>query len=371
MDGFEVCRRLRAEQATLTVPIVHISATFVSDRAQELAYEGGADSYLTDPVEPAVLLATMHSLLRLRRAEEGLRTASRGWQATFDAIGDGICLLAVDGSVARCNGAFAALRRRRRPPTSWAGPGPTSGGSWAAEAEPSPTARVERSRRRETLDLQREQAWLRLLVDPVLEGDAVTGFVCIVSDVTIERQAAQVRAALFAREQEAREEAEATNRAKDEFLAMLGHELRNPLDVIGSAVRVLDAQPDRDATAAKAQEVIARQVRQLGHLVDDLLDVGRVTTGKINLVRVPVDLAETVQRCVAGLMPPGEAPHHTVTVRAEPTWVEADQARVEQIVMNLLSNAVKYTPRGGRIEVAVERRRAHGAARGHRHRRRA
>ena len=119
-------------------------------------------------------------------------------------------------------------------------------------------------------------------------------------------------------------------------------------------MRVLDAQPDRDATAAKAQEVIARQVRQLGHLVDDLLDVGRVTTGKINLVRVPVDLAATVQRCVAGLMPPGEAPHHTVTVRAEPTWVEADQARVEQIVMNLLSNAVKYTPRGGRIEIAVE-----------------
>src|SRR6185503_20821939 len=109
MDGFEVCRRLRAQQATLTVPIVHISATFVSDKAQDLAYEGGADSYLTDPVEPAVLLATIHSLLRLRRAEEGLRAASRGWQATFDAIGDGVCLLGAAGTVARVNAAFAAL----------------------------------------------------------------------------------------------------------------------------------------------------------------------------------------------------------------------------------------------------------------------
>jgi PAS domain S-box-containing protein len=352
MDGFEVCRRLRAEPATLTVPIVHISATFVSDKAQDLAYEGGADSYLTDPVEPAVLLATIHSLLRLRRAEEGLRAASREWQATFDAIGDGICLLGVDGTVARCNGAFAAL--------VGAAPAALVGRPWAelwqqlgAGGQPSPTTRVEHSRRRETLDLQRDHGWVRLLVDPVLEDDGVVGLVCIVSDVTIERQAAQVRAALFAREQEAREEAEATNRAKDEFLAMLGHELRNPLDVIGSAVRVLDVQPDRDATAAKAQEVIARQVRQLGRLVDDLLDVGRVTTGKITLVRVPVDLAETVQRCVAGLMPPGEAPHHTVTVRAEPTWVEADQSRVEQIVMNLLSNAVKYTPKGGRIDLTV------------------
>jgi PAS domain S-box-containing protein len=352
MDGFEVCRRLRAQQTTLTVPIVHISATFVSDKAQELAYEGGADSYLTDPVEPAVLLATIHSLLRLRRAEEGLRAASREWQATFDAIADGICFLGVDGRVARCNGAFAALLG--------GAPADLAGRPWAdiwrrlgGSDESSPTGQVQRSRRRETLDLQREQGWFRLLVDPVLEGDAVAGFVCIASDVTIERQAGEVRAALFAREQTAREEAEATNRAKDEFLAMLGHELRNPLDVIGTAVRVLGAQPHTDPTAVKAHEVIARQVRQLGRLVDDLLDVGRVTTGKITLVRVPVDLAETVQRCVDGLMPPGEASHHAITVRADPTWVEADQARVEQIVMNLLSNAVKYTPRGGRIEVTV------------------
>jgi PAS domain S-box-containing protein len=353
MDGFEVCRRLRAQEGTLTVPIVHISATFLSDRAEDLAYEGGADSYLTDPVEPAVLLATIHSLLRLRRAEEGLRAASRGWQATFDAIGDGICLLSSDGTVARCNGAFAALLG--------SAPEDLVGQPWAevwrrlgGGDEPSPTAQVERSRRRETVDLQRDGGWFRVLVDPVLEGPALTGLVCIVADVTIERQAADVRAALFAREQEAREEAEASNRAKDEFLAMLGHELRNPLDVIGTAVRVLDSQPaapDPEATR-RARGVLARQVRQLGRLVDDLLDVGRVTTGKIRLAPVPLNLADTVERCIAGLMPEG-APQHRITVRAEPTWVEADQARVEQIVMNLLSNAVKYTAPGGAIEITV------------------
>jgi len=353
MDGFEVCRRLRAQQVTLTVPIVHISATFLSDRAEEIAYEGGADSYLTDPVEPAVLLATIHSLLRLRRAEEGLRAASREWRATFDAIGDGICLLAPDGTVARCNGAFATLLD--------SAPADLVGRPWTeiwrrlgGGEEQSPTARVERSRRRETFDLHREQGdlhreqgWFRLLVDPVLEGESVTGLVCIVTDVTIERQAAEVRAALFAREQEAREEAEASNRAKDEFLAMLGHELRNPLDVIGTAVRVLDSptgEADRDAgTTRRARGVLARQVLQLGRLVDDLLDVGRVTTGKIRLVKVPVNLADTVERSVGGLAPEGGTPAHRITVRAEPIWVEADQARVEQIVMNLLSNAVKYT----------------------------
>jgi PAS domain S-box-containing protein len=355
MDGFEVCRRLRAQEGTLTVPIVHISATFLSDRAEDLAYEGGADSYLTDPVEPAVLLATIHSLLRLRRAEEGLRAASRGWQATFDAIGDGICLLTSDDTVARCNGAFATLLG--------SAPADLVGRPWAeiwrrlgGGDEPSPTAQAERSLRRETLDLQRDGGWLRVLVDPVLEGRALTGLVCIVADVTIERQAADVRAALFAREQEAREEAEASNRAKDEFLAMLGHELRNPLDVIGTAVRVLDSQPAAPdpETTRRARGVLARQVRQLGRLVDDLLDVGRVTTGKIRLAPVPVNLADAVERCIAGLMPEGAAPQHRLTVRAEPTWVEADQTRVEQIVMNLLSNAVKYTAPGGAIEITVE-----------------
>jgi PAS domain S-box-containing protein len=355
MDGFEVCRRLRAQEGTLTVPIVHISATFLSDRAEDLAYEGGADSYLTDPVEPAVLLATIHSLLRLRRAEEGLRAASRGWQATFDAIGDGICLLTSDDTVARCNGAFATLLGTA--------PADLVGRPWAeiwrrlgGGDEPSPTAQAERSLRREILDLQRDGGWLRVLVDPVLEGRALTGLVCIVADVTIERQAADVRAALFAREQEAREEAEASNRAKDEFLAMLGHELRNPLDVIGTAVRVLDSQPAAPdpETMQRARGVLARQVRQLGRLVDDLLDVGRVTTGKIRLAPVPVNLADAVERCIAGLMPEGAAPQHRLTVRAEPTWVEADQTRVEQIVMNLLSNAVKYTAPGGAIEITVE-----------------
>ena len=135
MDGFEVCRRLRAQQSTMTVPIVHISATFLSDKAAELAYEGGADSYLTDPVEPAVLLATIHSLLRLRRAEEDLRAASRGWQATFDAIGDGICLLSPEGTVARCNGALAALLGASSADVV-AGRGPRCGASSGAVPSP-------------------------------------------------------------------------------------------------------------------------------------------------------------------------------------------------------------------------------------------
>jgi CheY-like chemotaxis protein len=112
IDGFEVCRRLREQLGTLTVPVIHISATFVNERAQQLAVEWGADGFLTEPVEPPVLLATVHALLRLRRAEEALRMAGREWQVTFDAIQDGICLLDGSLTVLRCNTAFGSLFSR-------------------------------------------------------------------------------------------------------------------------------------------------------------------------------------------------------------------------------------------------------------------
>src|SRR5262245_56121800 len=99
LDGFEVCRRIREQLGALALPIVHISSTFVNERAQELALEGGADAFLTEPTEPPVLLATVNALMRLHRAEVGLRAAGRRWQATFDALGSGICLLDADGAV--------------------------------------------------------------------------------------------------------------------------------------------------------------------------------------------------------------------------------------------------------------------------------
>jgi signal transduction histidine kinase len=213
---------------------------------------------------------------------------------------------------------------------------------------------------RETIELARDGHWFRLLVDPVLEADAVAGFVCIATDITVERQVAEARAALLAREQMAREDAEAANRAKDEFLAMLGHELRNPLDVIASAVNVLDEISSKDLPAVRTRAVIHRQVRQLARLVDDLLDVGRVSTGKIIWSARPWT---SPTRCALRGHAGGRGTSRPPSARRErgATWVEGDQSRIEQIVMNLLWNAIKYTPAGGSISIvstATARRRA-------------
>ena len=145
--------------------------------------------------------------------------------------------------------------------------------------------------------------------------------------------------------------AEAANQAKDEFLAMLGHELRNPLGAIASAVRVLEVVDNRADRAATARAIIVRQVDRLARMVDDLLDVTRVTTGKIVLQRRPVDLAESISACLAALNAAKRLDGYELRVHVAPIWLDADPARLEQIIMNLLLNAIKYTPPGGRIGI--------------------
>jgi len=158
---------------------------------------------------------------------------------------------------------------------------------------------------------------------------------------------------LLIRAQAARAEAEAANRGKDEFLAMLGHELRNPLAAIISAVSVLDRLGGQDDVAVRAREAIRHQITHLGRLVDDLLDIVHVTTGEIALSRKPLNLATSVQRSVGELASTGRLERHVVDVRAEPVWANADPTRLNQIVSNLLLNAIKYTSPGGTIRVRV------------------
>jgi len=167
------------------------------------------------------------------------------------------------------------------------------------------------------------------------------------------REREQALNAAVAREQQARAEAEAANRGKDEFLAMLGHELRNPLNAVASSVAVLNLSGASDAQAAQSRDVISRQVDMLRQLVDDLLDVARVTRGKIVLQRRPLDLAKVVRGSLRAMREAGLLRGHEVAVDCRDVWINGDPTRIEQIFANLIENAVKYTPAGGRIGVGV------------------
>ena len=156
---------------------------------------------------------------------------------------------------------------------------------------------------------------------------------------------------LLARKQQARAAAEAANRAKDEFLAMLGHELRNPLGAVANAIALLEHPEATPETGARARQIIARQTAHLARLTDDLLDAGRVITGKIVLDRQPVDLADIVQRALGTI----DVGRHRILRELTPAWIAGDTTRLEQIVVNLVGNAVKYTPEGGTITVRVAR----------------
>ena len=155
------------------------------------------------------------------------------------------------------------------------------------------------------------------------------------------------------REQHARQEAEHQSAAKDEFLAMLGHELRNPLNAITGANAVMQHGEPGSEAAVRAREIIARQVVSLRELVDDLLDVARVTRGKIGLNLEPLDLAQVARRVVAVMAASGRLARHDLHVDGGAAWVQGDDTRLEQVITNLLDNAVKYTPPSGRIGVVV------------------
>jgi PAS domain S-box-containing protein len=144
---------------------------------------------------------------------------------------------------------------------------------------------------------------------------------------------------------------------KDEFLAMLSHELRTPLAPIANAVQILARQPGESAIQAQAREVIGRQVGQLKHLVDDLLEVSRITSGKMQLRKSVICLRTIVARAVEATRPLIESRRHALAVSlpAEPVWLHADAARLEQVMVNLLTNAAKYTEDEGSLCLTVSR----------------
>jgi signal transduction histidine kinase len=170
-------------------------------------------------------------------------------------------------------------------------------------------------------------------------------------------QAIRTLQAEVAERERAQKELEAADQRKDDFLAMLSHELRNPLAAIQGAIELMQLKKMDDAQLVWARDVLARQNRHLSRLIDDLLDVSRITRGKLTLHTEPVELREVVEHALETVRPLIESRRHELAVSMpdDPLNVKGDSVRLSQVVCNLLANAAKYTDEGGRLELTLER----------------
>ncbi len=181
--------------------------------------------------------------------------------------------------------------------------------------------------------------------------------IAIVLDITDRKRAEVERAALLTREQEARLEAEAANRIKDEFLAVLSHELRSPLNPILGWSRLLQTKKFSEVKTAEALATIERNAKLQTELIEDLLDVSRILQGKLSLNISPINLTSTIQAAMETVRLAAQAKAIQIQARLEPNvgQVSGDASRLQQVIWNLLSNAVKFTPSGGRVDIHLER----------------
>ena len=360
IDGFQVCRDLRARPDTMRTPIVYLSATFVDDLDKVHGLYAGADGYLTHPVEPPVLIATVNALLRARHAEARVQESEARFKAVFENALNGIALMSNDMIFVDVNPAMCQML------------------GWSREeivgrhlsvfslkdqpiATPELAAALDSAKQwrgtAPVLNAQGARVELEWNVSLHTEPDIR---LAIVTDITERQEAEAERERLLASERQARAEAEDANRVKDEFLAALSHELRTPLNAIVGFARVLQQSPRvvDQADALTAVNAIERNAWVQAQLISDLLDISRITSGKLELDRQPLSPADAVKAALSSIQ--GAARAKKITVRAdldpdvEPIlW---DPSRFQQVVWNLVDNAVKFSAVGGVVDVRLQQR---------------
>ena len=354
LDGFALLAAIRGDEALATVPVVMLSAR----AGEESRIEGiaaGADDYLVKPFSARELLARVSNMMQLARLRREVEL-ERDRLASFIAQTP-VGVVLWEGPQLRCglvNDAFRRMARRA-----------VEVGSSLRELFPEIAETAIEQRLGRVLatgmpeDVSEHQVTLHAPEGPhvgyyttsyrPVAGDdgAITGVLVVVAEVT---EQVLARRAL----EDSRTEAVLANRAKDEFLAMLGHELRNPLAPIVTALELMRLRAG--TVAVRERKVIERQTQHLTALVDDLLDVSRIARGKVELRRERAALTDVVAKAVETVAPLFEQQRHELVAHV-PLDIEldGDVARLTQVFVNLLTNAAKYTEPSGRILVSAER----------------
>jgi PAS domain S-box-containing protein len=373
MDGFETARRIRARERNGRTPIIFVTAHTADEFPIVEAYKLGAVDYLVKPLVPEILRAKVTGLVELYNAKERAWRQSEMLRLLVAGTKDyAIFMLDPDGRVATWNAGAERIKQY--------GADEIIGKHFSTFYPPEALARdwpAEELRRATAQGWCEDEGWRvrkdgsRFWANVVItalrdEAGVLRGFSKVTRDLTERKkweddlrrlheeleQRVRDRTADLAAANAALQEAD---RRKDEFLAMLAHELRNPLAPIRTGLQVLALpQADRSATN-KVRDMMVRQIQHMGRIVDDLLDVSRIQQRKVTLRRERLDLGRLVHLAVEDQRPAFDDTGVTLTLDApaDPVWVHGDATRLTQVVGNLLHNALKFTDKGGTVAVRV------------------
>jgi len=361
IDGYTICRTLRGNRATARMPIVHLSASFVTADHKVTGLEAGADGYLTHPIEPPVLIATVNAFLRTRQAEIELQISEARFKAVFDNALTGVALFNEQLTYVDANPKLCELIGLDRTEIV--------GRRFMDLVPASHQVDVEK-----ILDvLKTDLAWfgtfpLQSAIGTLVQLEwhisihSEPGLrLAILTDISQRIRYESERESLLQSERTARADAERANTLKDDFLATLSHELRTPLNAIVGWSQVLQLGNLSAKDSAEGVGAIERNARALAQMISDLLDVSRITSGKLRLDIQMLDPAAVVESALTAILPTADAKSIRVTKALDPHCgpISGDPSRLQQVIWNLINNAVKFTPKGGRVHVTLQRVNSH------------
>jgi PAS domain S-box-containing protein len=354
ISGFDLCRLIRSRDDADYLPVLHLSAAFVTDEDKVRGLDSGADAYLTHPVDPSVLVATVQALVRTRMAEGALRRSEQHFRAMYQRAPIGMCLLDLSGQVIEANpcmlgflgGTDDVIGRRL---VEWvplefreAARAFLAIEALASDDVQFPLLRADGS----TLRVN----WSML---PLLKHGV---HMVLATDVTAPALLEEQRQLALQRERAARADAERLGRIKDEFVAVLSHELRTPLTTMIGWMQIFRRGPLDEARRQKGLEIIERNLALQARLVSDLLDMSSINLGKMRLSLSQVDVPELIDSVIEASEALIAERRVIVSMHVDPDCPEirADPARLQQIASNLLGNAIKFSAAGGKISIAVK-----------------
>lgn len=359
IDGLEVCRRLRRQPTTFKLPVIHLTAAYLTDEDKVRGLDSGADAYLTHPVEPAVLISTIQSLVRTREAEDAMRQSEAKFRAAFERAPSGIGLVDIaDGKLLDVNPAMQALL----------GHADATGRplqDFVAAEDAEAAAAFMRSLATEGAhgEFRIAQPQGRLVpVEWAAANYTEPGIAMLVAtDISQRLLVAQQRQELLERERSARGTAERHNRLKDDLIAVLSHELRTPLNVIMNWAHMLQKSSKPDMLE-RGLAAIERNAGIQARLISDILDMSRLNLGKLPLNLAWVDVGSVIAATAAAVQPLLERSHHRLCLdlQGEDRKIYADDARLQQVLWNLIGNAIKFSP--AESEITLRLRTVNGGA---------